>query len=172
MMKREELLPSGLQITNLFLTDAEADALLTEIDNQEWSSDLIRRTQQYGYYYDYRRRRVESRAKPFPPQIQALAAKLDPLPNQCIVNEYTKGQSIAAHVDSLEFGDVIVSISLCAPATMRFTKRKDDAPKVLDVILKPNSMVRMSGEARREWQHEIVSLRASRRVSITFRTFS
>ena len=46
-------LPDGLTIIEEFLTVAEHDNCLREIDSQPWSTDLNRRTQHYGSKYDY-----------------------------------------------------------------------------------------------------------------------
>ena len=44
--------------------------------------------------------------------------------NQMIVNRYSPGQGISAHVDLAAFGDVVVSVSLESAATMDFSPKE------------------------------------------------
>ena len=49
---------SGLTYVTDFITPAENDFLLSQIDQQPWLTDLKRRVQHYGYKYDYKARTV------------------------------------------------------------------------------------------------------------------
>ena len=72
------------------------------IDSPDWSHDLGRRTQQYGYKFDYTTETVVPMPPPLdtlPPGIAAVSARMRslglPCPgDQCIINEYVPGQAL------------------------------------------------------------------------------
>jgi hypothetical protein len=43
----------GLALIENFLTEDEENTYLKEIDNFEWNNSLSRRTQHYGFVYNY-----------------------------------------------------------------------------------------------------------------------
>jgi alkylated DNA repair dioxygenase AlkB/SAM-dependent methyltransferase len=99
--------------------------------------------------------------------------------NQLTVNHYKPGEGIGSHVDTLSaFADGLLSISLNGGIVMEFRKVNSDLKKL--VYLPPRSLVLMSGPARFEWEHMIVTRRTdthngvvlprSLRVSLTLRT--
>jgi alkylated DNA repair dioxygenase AlkB/ubiquinone/menaquinone biosynthesis C-methylase UbiE len=99
--------------------------------------------------------------------------------NQLTVNHYKPGEGIGSHVDTLPaFADGLMSISLNGGIVMEFRKVNSDLKKL--VYLPPRSLVLMSGPARFEWEHMIVTRRTdthngvvlprSLRVSLTLRT--
>ena len=190
-------LPSGLSYHPDFIDRDSEELLLEYIDQQDWNTSLRRRTQHYGHRYDYAQKTaVGQEAPPIAGPLAFIAHHLaqasvflaDPdgsgiEPQQCIVNEYIKGQGIAAHTDARSFGPVVVSISLLAPTVMVFTRPGFDPVRVL---LEPRSALIMSGEARFDWKHEIparvrmeypdgsIHSQANdyRRISLTFRTMA
>ena len=93
---------------------------------------------------------------------------------QLIVNEYEPGQGIGRHVDSHDFGNTIVSLSLGSQCHMIFRDRAGDRG-VLEIPLKARSLLIMKDEARLKWTHEIPSRKSDKgvprrtRVSLTFR---
>ena len=87
--------------------------------------------------------------------------------NQMIVNRYSPGQGISAHVDLAVFGDVVASVSLESAAMMEFSP-KGGGGKV-GVRLKPGDLLVLSGQARWDWLHGI-SACPSQRTSISLRT--
>lgn len=129
------------------------------------------------------------------------------LPEQLIINEYEPGtfvkralldltfflhvgQGIGAHTDhTTHFGEEIVSISLLTDAVMTFesvqakvqVSTSDDASlsPAVDLLLRRNSCVALSGDARHKWMHSIAkrktdyicgrTIRRTRRLSLTFR---
>ena len=134
--------------------DYEMD-IIRWIDEQPWNNSLKRRTQHYGYEYNYSSR---SAAKPTTPlnghilQIADWLSKHNIMqPQQCIINEYLKNQGIAAHIDAKSFGPTIVSISLNEPCNMLMTKGNQE----IKLTLMPRSILILSGEARTQWKHEI-----------------
>jgi alkylated DNA repair dioxygenase AlkB len=174
----------GLRVWRDFASDAEAAALLRRIDELPWSIALKRRTQHYGFRYDYTARSLPSEATAIPSDLAPLLERLvtcglfESAPNQVIVNEYLPGQGVRAHVDEPRiFGPVVASLSLGAPVVMRFT-RVDDGHSVA-VDLPVNSLTILSGDARYKWRHAIAARRSDvvggvararrRRVSVTFR---
>ena len=101
--------------------------------------------------------------------------------NQITVNVYEPGEGIGSHVDTPSaFDDGLISLSLNGGVVMEFRKHGSaDKTKKL-VFLPPRSLLLMSGPARYEWEHMIVTrmtdthngkvLPRSLRVSLTLRT--
>lgn len=186
---------SGLKLIADFLTEAEEREILSEIDRADWSSELQRRVQHYGWRYDYKSRQVDSsmRIGPLPDWAARVAERLvehgyfkERPPDQLIVNEYCKDQGISRHIDSpASFGDVVAMISLLETWEMEFRKRRSDT-KVTHKLGRRSATI-LTGEARYEWTHEIpkrktepgpvkpgnkrpTRLPRDRRISLTFRT--
>lgn len=127
----------GLTIVPNAIDKAYREELMKEIDKESWSTVLKRRTQHYGYEYDYFTKTL-SDAKPLPDWAKSLCNHLEVLqmfalhisqqvglvkgtPEQLIVNEYTKGQRISKHKDASVFGETIFSVSLGDPCFMLFS---------------------------------------------------
>lgn len=146
--------------------------LMEWIDSIPWNEDLSRRTQHYGYKYDYKSRTALSKTQPLTGPLRDIANKINEIgimnPNQCIINEYLHGQKISPHIDSLNFGPIVISLSLLEPTTMIF--EKDNIKH--NVILPPRSLLILKNEARYLWKHSLVPHKGKRRVSCTFRTVS
>jgi alkylated DNA repair dioxygenase AlkB len=175
---------NGLLYISQYISQPHHDMLIKTIDEQPWRGDLARRTQHYGYVYDYRAKSVDTsmRLGELPTWLNRIAQHLHydglvpALPDQAIINEYLPGQGIASHTDSApSFGEVIISLSLAAPVVMEY--KKDD--QIVPILLEPQSLVVMRGAARYEWTHGIPkrkqdivngqTLIRERRLSITFR---
>lgn len=183
MFPLKKTLPQGLTLIPNFITDKQSQALIAEIDAQEWDKTLSRRVQHYGYKYDYRNQQATPTIEP-PKSIRSIASTLlhkkitIEKPNQFIVNEYNLGQGISTHTDVPIFDNTIVSLSLLSGITMTFREKGIGTFK--DMYLKPNSLLIMEDKARYDWTHEIVPRRVDivhgskilrkRRISITFRT--
>lgn len=172
----------GLVYIPDFLNKHQQSVLLTEVDEHLWLTDLKRRTQHYGYKYDYKKRSIDESMKvgPFPVMINSLSnllyeKRVVPLrPDQCIINEYKPGQGIAPHIDCEPcFEDYIVTISLGSVYTMDLSDTKSNQTKKIRLEL--GSCLVFSGEARYRWRHGIVprkeddGIPRERRVSLTFR---
>ena len=56
----------GLNFVENFLTEEEEKNLLVEIDKSEWNNSLSRRTQHYGYVYNYTNKSANQKAAPIP----------------------------------------------------------------------------------------------------------
>lgn len=169
----------GLNYVPNFITQDEGQALNAQIDQQPWLSDLKRRVQHYGYKYDYKARTIkpDSYIGQLPDWLTSITEQLPFTADQAIVNEYTPGQGISAHIDCQPcFDDTIASLSLGSPAIMQFTKdgRKEE------LYLAPRSLLILSGAARYEWTHAIPARKSDmvqgykmprgRRISVTFRS--
>lgn len=180
-------IPEGLCLTLDFITEAEEQEIVTWLDTQSWSTALTRRTQHYGYIYDYTRKNVQmTPTTPISGPLERIAERLSAIvndfkPTQCIVNEYTRSQGIAPHIDNLSFGPIIISISLLADTVMVFTRNSE----VFERLLPRRSFVMLSGPARYEYKHSInknvtyisptTHLKVTkphdyRRISLTYRT--
>ena len=176
----------GLRYIPGFLDRRGEERLAGFIDGQPWRDDLKRRVQHYGYVYDYRARQISrgiylgQLPRPFAALAEALLkeAGFDRLPDQVIVNEYLPGQGIAPHTDCIPcFGETIASASLLSASEMEFLHPPTGRREAL--LLKPRSLLILSGPARYEWQHTIRPRKAdmaggtrlprSRRLSLTFR---
>ena len=177
---------TGLTYIADFVSEQESTDLLTTIDSLEWNLYLKRRTQHYGYTYDYTKKAIDISMSlgPLPTWLEPLTSELQesiftqPI-DQVIVNEYLPGQGISRHTDCVPcFGDTIASLSLgstCAMDLEHFASGRKGS-----IMLAPKSLLVMSGEARYDWMHSSPArkqdylgeelLPRSRRVSLTFRT--
>ena len=177
----------GLKYIPDFLSATEEDELIKIIDNQEWSTELKRRVQHYGWRYDYKARHIDPSMSlgPLPEWAAKLARRLASeglvpmFPDQLIVNEYTADQGISSHVDSDSFADGVAMISLLESWGMVFRKKR---PKdKIEKLLERRSATILTGEARYDWKHEIPKRKSEicgpgkkrkdrkRRISLTFR---
>jgi len=181
-------LPPGLLYFPGWLSEAEHEAALQEIDGHKFELGLSRRVQHYGarYHYDSSQVAEIGSAPPAPKVLSAIGKRLfdehgfERIPEQIIVNEYLEDQSIAAHIDRNSFGPKVATVSLLESWYMTF--RSPDGLKKIEVLLEKNSLAIMTGASRSEWKHAIMSrgtdsiggmkIPRGRRLSITFRTIN
>lgn len=178
---------NGLRYIPNFVSGHEETKLINHIDSQIWLMDLKRRTQHYGYKYDYTKKKIDSSAYlgKIPYWLDILCYRLADqgvfisIPNQIIVNEYMPGQGIAKHVDCVScFGDTVASLSLNSTCVMQLESKTTGLAG--DIPLAPLSLLVLSHEARYEWMHSIPArmhdtildqvIPRQRRISLTFRT--
>ncbi|OQO15182.1 hypothetical protein B0A48_00565 [Cryoendolithus antarcticus] len=200
----------GLSTLPSFLTSSEETSLLAFLATQKWRTDLARRCIHYGGTYclmpprsasPSTRKKIEAqifKADPLPPELDFVVDRMvetglyseDARPEFCIVNEYSPGHGISAHVENFRFGEPVVGLTLGQADTMRLHDLVEEGDgsvrsglagkaartgRKVDVVLERRGLVVMRGEARRKWQHEIVRGRMKgrgegwRRVSLTFR---
>lgn len=175
--------PKGLIVLENFITKEEELELLKNIYENDWSDQLKRRVQQYGYKYSYTSRNLSNNdiADEIPEFMSPISDRLKQyfgkLPEQLIINEYTPGQGINPHTDARVFGDPIISISLGSACEFLF----ENTNSKYSLYLKPRTLVVMSGESRSSWKHSIPNKKADidpetnetvkrgTRVSLTFR---
>jgi alkylated DNA repair dioxygenase AlkB len=172
--------PTGLTIVEDAIPSTKELELIQTIDSHPWETFSQRRVQHYGFRYNYFARTVEdNKTKSVPPLpkwsldlCQSLLEKkyITKSPNQLIVNEYKKGQGISRHVDHSMFGGVVFSISLGSPCEMIFRQVKHPNVKY-ELNVQPRMFMKMEGDARYKWSHEIPLLtrEGARRISLTFR---
>lgn len=152
-------IPEGLALTRDIITPEKEAEIIAWLDTREWSNELARRTQHYGYGYNYRSKKLTPGHALEGPvlevaQIFQRAELMNPV--QCIVNEYTRNQGIAPHIDRLDFGAVVLGLSIGADGVMVFERaRTGQAPERFECFLPRRSIVMLSGAARYEWTHSI-----------------
>ena len=181
----ESMLPPGLIYVPNWISIAEQEEIVFEIDKNEFDSTLSRRVQHYGARYDYERSRINSAgsAPPIPEVFRKIGQRLvhsgyfEQEPDQVIVNEYVRDQGIAAHADLKSFGPAIATISLLENWPMDF--RSPEGEKI-SMILQAGSLAVMTGPSRYSWTHQIAKRKRDevggmritrlRRLSLTLRT--
>ena len=182
----DELSSAGLGLRKEVVSMSEEAALLRLLDSKPWETQLSRRTQHYGWRFEYETKSCARANESVPPLLKELVAnrlQASDVPweaddyLQCTINEYLPGNGIAPHVDTHEaFEDGIVALSLGSGVALRL-KRSSEAPHFL--WLPPRSLVIYRGEVRYAYTHGIVSRKGDlvdgewrfreRRVSITLR---
>lgn len=184
-MKATKPPPGAIYLPD-FVTAKEESELVGALDTGEWSAEMKRRVQHFGWRYDYRARAVTADAflGALPGWLSPICARLESettfgrLPDQMIANEYLPGQGISAHVDCVPcFADKVASLSLLSACEMRFRHRASGEKCAL--LLEPRALLILADEARYDWTHEIPARMADlveggkqprqRRVSMTFR---
>jgi len=178
---------NGLKYISNFISQDNELQLINIINKQLWSLDLKRRTQHYGYKYDYTTKKIDQSLYlgPIPLWLEKYCYKLvddkhfSKLPDQVIINEYLPGQGINKHVDCVTcFGDTVASLSLNSTCIMAFENIQNHM--VGEMALAPLSLLVLSNEARYQWLHSIPArtqdiianqvIPRTRRLSLTFRT--
>ena len=183
--------PPGFTYRPDFITEEEETKLMECIDRVEWSTELRRRVQHYGWRYDYTKRRIDEsmRVGELPGWARELGRRLvteglvKDLPDQLIVNEYCGKQGITPHIDEpRSFTEHLATISLLETWGMVFRRRS--GKEKVEKALERRSVAILTGDARYKWTHEIPRrenepqmdrqgkrrwVRRSRRISLTFR---
>ncbi|KAF2071621.1 hypothetical protein CYY_007069 [Polysphondylium violaceum] len=187
----------GLYLVQDFISEEEEITLANNVDACEWSSEIARRTQQYGYHYSYRLRGVNrtqtdgnsnnnnndsnndknDNDTPMPDYLNFVVDRLNNLKepttmphrfDQVIINEYTQDQGIKPHVDStVDWESTIVSLSLLAQWNMIFVHQD----KEIEIPLPRRSILILQRDARYIWKHGIKNQSGDRRISLTFRKY-
>lgn len=184
-MNQDSLLNDNVNISGLtyipnYISVADEYDLIKLIDSQNWNLDLKRRTQHYGYKYDYTARSLDASyyLGEIPHWVDELCSKLhsDSIfidkPDQVIINEYMPCQGIASHIDCVPcFACTICSLSLKSECVMDLScgdmKRR--------INLEPRSLLILKEDARYQWKHGIAArksdngVKRERRISVTFR---
>jgi alkylated DNA repair dioxygenase AlkB len=173
---------AGLSQADAIVTAGEEQRLIASIDAAELTPFRFhgwlgkRLTASYGWRYDFDDASFAP-AEAIPDWLLPLRAKaarfacLQPGELvQALLIRYDPGAGIGWHRDRPVFDDVL-GISLGAPATMRFRRRRPAGFDRASVLLAPRSIYHLTGEARHEWEHSIVAVEVTR-WSITFRSLS
>lgn len=173
------LLP-GLNYSDKVVTEAEQAALIERIEAaqltpfqfQQWEGKRL--TRSFGWTYDFQTGRFAP-GDPLPDwldDIRARAARFAGIDTQsleqALLIQYGTGAGIGWHKDRPVFEHVI-GISLGAPATMRFRRRKSSGFERASANLAARSIYHMDGEVRNDWEHSIAAMDEPR-WSVTFRS--
>jgi DNA oxidative demethylase len=172
----------GLSQAGAFVTPGEEQMLIASIDAVElfpfrfhgWLGKRL--TASYGWRYDFDDASF-SPAEAIPDWLLPLRAKTARFAGlqpdelvQALLIRYDPGAGIGWHRDRPVFEHVL-GISLGAPATMRFRRRRRGGYDRMSALLAPRSIYHLAGEARHEWEHSIAAMEVTR-WSITFRSLS
>jgi len=176
--------PTGLKMLEDFISASQELELVKAIDSSDWSTELRRRVQHYGWRYDYKARRIAQKdyLGPLPSWAKELAQKLfdeglfPEVPDQVIVNNYDGPQGISKHIDCPAcFRGPVATISLLETWDMVFTLKVSGETLKFIQPLPRRSVALLAGEARSRWLHEIPVRQTEyrrprvRRISVTFR---
>ncbi|MGA8193879.1 MAG: alpha-ketoglutarate-dependent dioxygenase AlkB [Acetobacteraceae bacterium] len=173
---------AGLTQAQGIVAQHEEQALIASIDAVQLSPFRFhgwlgkRLTASFGWNYDFETARFVP-TQPIPDWLLPLretAARFAGLkPDdlvQALLIRYDPGAGIGWHRDRPVF-EHVVGISLGAPATMRFRRRRSGGFDRAAAELTPRSIYHLSGEARHSWEHSIAEM-AVTRWSITFRSLA
>lgn len=173
---------AGLSQADAIITPDEERMLIAAIDAaalspfrfHQWLGKRL--TAYYGWSYDFDAASLTP-ADPIPEWLlplrvkAALFAGLQPDEfAQVLLIRYDPGAGIGWHRDRPVFAHV-VGVSLGAPATMRFRRRRTGGFDRAKATLTPRSIYHLTGEARHVWEHSIAAM-GETRWSITFRSLS
>jgi len=130
----------------------------------------------FGMRYDYASRQVKP-APSIPHWLTSLRDRVGSFAKQSaeafvqvLINEYRPGAGIGWHKDKPNF-DQVVGVSLLAPCTFRFRRKRSETWDRQSVVVEPRSAYLLSGPSRDVWEHSVPSL-DQHRYSITFRTLT
>lgn len=87
--------------------------------------------------------------------------------NSLTIRTYYPGKGIGYHIDNDKAGEVITIYSMLAEATMNLRLPKAKTAE-MQIVLYPNSLLTLSGEARWQYEHQILPVK-EKRVSLVFR---
>ena len=172
----------GLSQADAIVGPDEEPVLIASIDTSpltpfrfhQWFGRRLTAT--YGWSYDFDDGSFTP-AEAIPDwllSVRAKAARFAGLPPddlaQALLIRYDPGAGIGWHRDRPVFEHVL-GISLGAPATMRFRRRRRGGFDRAAALLRPRSIYHLTGEARHQWEHSIAPMDQTR-WSITFRSIS
>ena len=173
---------AGLSQAAAIVSPSEEQELIAAIDAVGLSPFRFhgwlgkRLTASYGWRYDFDDA-IFAPVEAIPDwlwPVRAKAARFAGLQSddlaQALLIRYDPGAGIGWHRDRPVF-DQIAGISLGAPATMRFRRRRRGGFDRVSAFLAPRSLYHLTGEARHDWEHNIAAMEATR-WSITFRSLS
>jgi alkylated DNA repair dioxygenase AlkB len=149
----------------------------TLLNTISWNESMVaRKTASFGKAYNYSQ--IVYAEKTFLPELQELIEALKPVigfeANNCLLNYYMDGRSkMGYHSDQteiLETGTGIAIISLGTTRLLRF-RNINDPELFLNYELTPGSLIYMTQEVQKEWQHAIPKTDTTDgRISLTFRS--
>jgi alkylated DNA repair dioxygenase AlkB len=178
--KPDLALPEGFSWREGLVTPDEEAALAAKIARLPFKAFEfrqyrgLRRVVSFGWRYDFGVERLKP-AEPLPAFLEPVRAKAAAFAGmapealvQVLVTEYAPGAGIGWHRDKAVFGQV-AGVSLLAPCTLRFRRRREDGWERAALALSPRSAYVLEGPARHDWEHSIPGVQALR-YSLTFRS--
>ena len=172
------VLPEGMKYEENFLSAAEEQAVLQEIQNlpsREFEFHGFtgkRRTVSFGWRYDFNG--GVTKTEDMPKFLKNLCVRAERFASvapgsfqQVLVTEYAPEAGIGWHKDRSVFGDV-VGISLLSSCTFRLRKRSSKGFTRQNLTAAPRSVYLLRGPSRTEWEHSIPGVERLR-YSVTFR---
>jgi alkylated DNA repair dioxygenase AlkB len=171
--------PDGFRYQPALLPESEAEAVVQSLASLPFKAFEFhgflgkRRVVSFGWRYDFNGGGL-TKTEDMPQFLLALREKAGAFAEippsslqQVLVTEYRPGAAIGWHKDRSVFGDV-VGISLVAPCSSRFRRRKQAGWERTNLTLEPRSVYHLRGSSRSEWEHSIPAV-DSLRYSLTFR---
>ena len=162
-----------------FISDfiSNSSELFEYLKNQvHWDERMFaRKTASFGKAYNYSQ--ISYPDQEFLAELKPLLNKIEDTigfkPNNCLVNCYLDGQAKMGYhsdqTDILEEGTGVVIISLGTTRVIRYRNIADKTIKN-DIPLTPGSLLYMTSEMQKEWQHAIPKANTTEgRMSLTFR---
>lgn len=175
-------LVAGLSLAEAIVTPSEEQELIAYLDGVGLSPFRFhgwlgkRLTASYGWRYDFDTASFGP-AEPIPDWLLPLREKAASFAGlipadlvQALLIRYDPGAGIGWHRDRPVFEHVI-GVSLAAPASMRFRRRRPGGFDRASALLAPRSAYHLTGAARHQWEHSIAAMEMTR-WSITFRSLS
>jgi len=172
--------PEGFRYSANLLTPGQEESLARELAALPFKPfdfhgyQANRQVVGFGFRYDYDSRQMVE-APPLPSFLEPLRQKIAEAFGrpaeafeQVLINEYRPGAGIGWHRDKAQF-DEVVGVSLLAPCTFRFRRKRGDGWDRVSLTVEPRSAYLLSGPSRTVWEHSIPPL-DHHRYSITFRT--
>ena len=153
------------------------DSLFDQLkDEVVWDERMrARKTASFGVAYDYSQ--ISYTPTPMPDFLQRICrvveSELGFLPNNCLLNFYTDGNSTMGFhsdsIDELAEGSGVAIISLGSLRHIAYRSKQDKSQEFL-YPLQPGSLLYMSAAIQGDWLHAIPKETvAGERISLTFR---
>lgn len=168
-----QLYPDGLHVQENFITEENEKDLIELVEanikeqseNSAQASLKHREVIHYGYKFQYGTNDVDLNdplAKKDMPALvngaidQVMATNLwQDRPDQCTVNRYEPGHGIPHHVDNPKaFSSTLSSLSLGSQVLFEM---KHENGSIFNILLKPRTLLTLTGESRYNWTHGIRS---------------
>jgi alkylated DNA repair dioxygenase AlkB len=173
---------SGLYHYKNFIDEKTQNEFINFINNQSWNTSIKRRTQHYGYEYNYKITDSKKLKKinDIPDIYKSIIQRIEKIIykrfkkvykfDQMIINEYTNGQGISKHIDNPRiFDKYVVTISLGSDCIINFVKDEE----YIDLKVEPGDMLLLTDDSRYIFTHEIkpnnINNSDTPRISLTFR---
>jgi alkylated DNA repair dioxygenase AlkB len=163
-----DLYSLGLVLVENFLTEKEELEIVSNIPESKIIKNSGRNSiRRYGSNIPYKNQMQSDIIPDYLDNISDKIVKYGLLsikPNSISINEYLKGNSITAHIDSIQSGSVITILSLLSDATMVF-EYKDN---IEQVVIPRLSLLQLKNDIRYKWTHAVLPVK-NKRYSIVFR---